>query len=74
MNRQPILDKLAAICETYPDLRFGEVLEAAEECAWDSLPYRHCSMRLSQMSDELFEQGLDLWMAAHGVKVTQWLS
>lgn len=69
-----LFHKLQAAREAHPTLPFGALLESIEEKAWDLLPQRHCSMRLMNMSDDLFEQGLDAWMAERGVKVTQWKS
>ncbi len=71
-----LLTKLQLAWETSPDLTFGALLEGIEEVAWDLLPQRHCSMRLANMSDELFEQGLDAWIAGKRVVVSTsgWLS
>ena len=52
----------------------GALVEDAENLAWDLLPQRHCSALLMNMGDDLFEAGLDAWMAARGVKVTGWKS
>ncbi len=71
-----ILTKLQTAWASTPDTPFGSLLEGIEEVAWDLLPQRHCSMRLANMSDELFEQGLDAWIAGKRVVVstTGWLS
>ncbi len=69
-----ILTKLALAWESQPDVPFGALIEAVEEVAWDLLPHRHCSMRLMHMSDELFEQGVDHWMAGKRVVNTGWVS
>lgn len=71
MTRQPLLNKLLAIADAHPATNLGALIEAVEECAWDTLPQRHCSMRLMNMSDELLERGIDAWMAAKGIKVVE---
>ncbi len=65
-----ILTKLATAWAATPDTPFGSLLEGVEEVAWNLLPQRHCSMRLANMSDELFEQGLDAWIAGKRVVVS----
>ncbi len=71
-----ILAKLQTAWASTPNTPFGSLLEGIEEVGWDLLPKRHCSMRLCNMSDELFEQGLDAWIAGKRVTVstTGWLS
>jgi hypothetical protein len=69
-----LLNKLQSAWESTPDTSFGALLEQIEEVAWNLLPQRHCSMRLMNMSDELFEQGLDRWMVERGVRATEWKS
>lgn len=69
--RERILAKLAAACAAHPQVRIGALLEAIEERAWDTLPQRHCSMRLQNMPDELLEYGLDLWMKEP--RITPWI-
>ena len=61
-----LLTKLTLAWEACPSTNLGALLEAIEEKAWDLLPQRNCSMRLANMSDELFEQGLDAWMRQFG--------
>lgn len=65
-----LLTKLAQAWEAAPSTPFGALLEGVEEVAWDLLPQRSCSMRLCNMSDQLFEQGLDAWIAGKRVVVT----
>ncbi len=65
-----ILTKLATAWATTPTTPLGSLLEGIEEVAWDLLPQRHCSMRLANMSDDLFEQGLDAWIAGKRVVVS----
>lgn len=62
MSKETILTKLDAATKLSP-LPFGALIEAIEEKAWDALPRRHCSMRLMNMADDLFEYGLDLYLA-----------
>lgn len=58
-----LLSKLATAWEAAPaGTLFGALLEQVEDCAWDSLPQRHCSARLSNMPDWLLERGVDIWM------------
>ncbi len=74
MTRQRLLNKLLAVADAHPATNLGALIEAVEECAWDTLPQRHCSMRLMNMSDELLERGIDAWMQSPGVSATKWKS
>ncbi len=60
-HQQVLLSKLAVAWEHIPNARLGQLIESVEEVGWDILPQRHCSMRLCNMSDQLFEQAMDRW-------------
>lgn len=70
MNRDRILAKLKIVCDAFPDKELGALLELIEDCAWDTVSQRHCSMRLMNMPDALFEYGLDLWIKKHNLSLS----
>jgi len=61
--QQHLLTKLGSAWEQTPDLNFGKLVESIDNSVWDIVPHRHCSARLMNISDNLFEAALDRWIA-----------
>lgn len=67
-TQERILQKLKTAWEVSPHLSFGQLAESIDNTVWELVPNRHCSARMMNIPDELFESTLDLWIRMPAVR------